>query len=57
VVSRLQKALADTENRLELARAYYNNIATFYNAGLERTPDIVVARIARLKEFELMSGD
>ena len=57
VVSRLQKALADTENRLELARAYYNNIAKFYNAGLERTPDIVVARIARLKEFELMSVD
>lgn len=57
VVSRLQKALADTENRLELARAYYNNIATFYNAKLERIPDIVVARIARLKEFELMSVD
>jgi hypothetical protein len=49
--------LADTENRLELARAYYNNIATFYNAGLERIPDIVVARSARLKEFELMSVD
>lgn len=53
-VSRLQRELSDTENRLELARAYYNNIATFYNTRLERIPDNVVATLARLKNCELL---
>lgn len=53
-VSRLQRELSDTENRLELARAYYNNIATFYNTRLERIPDNIVATLARLKNCELL---
>lgn len=56
LVSKLQKELADTENRLELARAYYNGIATFYNARLERVPDIIVAKLARLKTRELLTN-
>ncbi|HNQ71325.1 LemA family protein, partial [Mesotoga prima] len=49
-----QRELSDTENRLELARAYYNNIATFYNTRLERIPDNIVATLARLKNCELL---
>lgn len=56
-VSKLQKELTDTENRLELARAYYNDIVTFYNTRLERVPDIIVAKLARLKTRELLSHE
>ena len=48
VVLKLQKELADTETRIELSRAYYNDIVTFYNTRLERIPDVLVAKIARL---------
>ena len=56
-VTKLQKELTDTENRLELARAYYNDIVTFYNTRLERVPDIIVAKLARLKTRELLSHE
>ena len=52
-VLNLQRELTETENRIELARAYYNDLATFYNTRLERVPDFLIAKIAGLKQQEL----
>ncbi len=52
----LQATLADTETRIALARAYYNEIATTYNTRLQTMPDGLVAWVARLKGRELMTG-
>ncbi|MCL2149780.1 MAG: LemA family protein [Dehalococcoidia bacterium] len=45
----LQQELASTEQRIALARAYFNDVATFYNTRLETIPDRFVAALARLK--------
>jgi hypothetical protein len=53
---KLQVSLADTEQRIALARDYYNDIATFYNTRLSIIPDRFVAGMARLRPRELMSA-
>ncbi len=53
---RLQKELADTEQRIALARDYFNNVATFYNTRLEIIPDRFVATLAGMKPRVLMSA-
>ncbi|MFA5309904.1 MAG: LemA family protein [Dehalococcoidales bacterium] len=53
---KLQQALADTEQRIALARDYFNNVATFYNTRLEIVPDRFVAAVARLRPRALMSA-
>ncbi|HUV53527.1 MAG TPA: LemA family protein [Dehalococcoidia bacterium] len=53
---RLQQALVDTEQRIALARDYFNDIATFYNTRLEIVPDRFVADLARLHPATLMSA-
>jgi hypothetical protein len=50
----LKNNLIETEDRLALAREYYNNIVTFYNTRLERLPDRYVAGLASLKPAELL---
>jgi hypothetical protein len=52
---RLQKELVDTENRISLARGYYNEITSFYNARLERFPDFLVCKLSRLKPRKLLT--
>ena len=52
----LQQALADTEQRIALARDYFNNIATFYNTRLDIIPDRFVAAMARLRPQALMAA-
>jgi hypothetical protein len=52
---RLQKELVDTEDRISLARGYYNEIASFYNARLERFPDFLVCKLSRLKPRKLFT--
>ena len=52
----LQKQLSETEQRIALARDYYNDIATFYNTRLEIIPDRFIAAIARLKPRTLMGA-
>ena len=42
----LQKNLIDTEQRIALARGYFNDIATHYNTRLEIVPERFVARLA-----------
>ncbi len=54
----LQKELTDTEQRIALARGYYNEIATHYNTRLEIIPDHFVSALTRLQPRPLMlAGD
>lgn len=53
---RLQQALVDAEQRIALARDYFNNIATFYNSRLDIIPDRFVATLARLRPRTLMAA-
>ena len=53
---RLQRTLIDTEQRIALARDYFNNVATFYNTRLAIVPDRFVAAIARLHPQALMAA-
>jgi hypothetical protein len=52
----LQQQLSETEQRIALARDYYNDIATFYNTRLEVIPDRFVALIAGLHPRTLMGA-
>lgn len=53
----LQKNLNDTEQRIALARGYFNEIATFYNTRLEIVPDRFVAALGGLKRQALMAAN
>jgi hypothetical protein len=53
---KLQRELADTEQRIALARDYFNQIATFYNTRLEIVPDTFLAKMMRLTPHTLMSA-
>ena len=53
---RLQQALVDGEQRIALARDYFNDVATFYNTRLGIVPDRFVADLARLHPQTLMSA-
>ena len=53
---KLQKELSDTENRIALARDYFNQIVTFYNTRLEIIPDTFLAKMMRLKPQTLMAA-
>jgi hypothetical protein len=52
----LQRSLSDAEQRIALARDYFNDVATFYNTRLEIIPDRLVAAILRLKPRQLMGA-
>lgn len=52
----LQRQLADTEQRIALARAYFNDIATFYNTRLQIVPDRFVAALGGLPLQALMAA-
>jgi len=54
---KLQQNLIDTEQRIALARGYFNEIATHYNTRLERVPDRFVAAIAAMKQQPLMAAN
>ena len=51
--NQLKDNLVETENRLALAREYYNNIVTFFNTRLERVPDGQVAKLMAMQPAEL----
>lgn len=53
---KLHEALIDTEQRIALARDYFNNTATYYNTRLSIVPDRYAASIAGLKPFVLMGA-
>jgi hypothetical protein len=53
---KLQKELSDTEQRVALARDYFNQIVTFYNTRLEIVPDTLLAKMMQLKPQTLMGA-
>jgi hypothetical protein len=53
---RLQQSLVETEQRVALARDYYNDTTTFYNTRLSIVPDRFVASLARLRAATLMGA-
>lgn len=50
----LAKETTATEDRIALARGYFNDIATFYNTRLETLPERFVAGIGGLRRQSLM---
>lgn len=53
----LQKTLSDTEQRIALARSYFNEIATHYNTRLETVPERYVAKLGAMKPQPLMAAN
>lgn len=53
---RLHDELVATEQRIALARAYFNEIVTAWNTRLERVPDRFVAAAAGMKPRPLMAA-
>ncbi|HEX9046279.1 MAG TPA: LemA family protein, partial [Verrucomicrobiae bacterium] len=53
----LQKTLSDTEQRIALARSYFNEIATHFNTRLEIVPEGWVARLGAMKPQPLMAAN
>ncbi len=53
----LQQELGDTEQRIALARAYFNSIATFYNTRLQVVPDRFIAALGAMKPRALMEAN
>ena len=53
----LQKTLSDTEQRIALARSYFNEIATHYNTRLEIVPDRYVALLGTMNPQPLMAAN
>jgi len=53
----LQQSLSDTEQRIALARSYFNSIATFYNTRLEVVPDGSIAHLGGMKPRPLMEAN
>jgi hypothetical protein len=53
----LQKTLADTEQRIALARGYFNDVATYYNTRLEIIPDRFIAAVGAMKPQSLMAAN
>ena len=54
---KLQEALVDTEQRIALAREYFNDIAAFYNARLQVIPDRFVCGLARFKPQPFITAE
>jgi hypothetical protein len=53
---RLQQQLSESEQRIALARSYFNEIATFYNTRIQIVPDRLVARLGGLQPQLLMGA-
>ena len=53
----LQRSLVDTEQRIALARGYFNEIATYYNTRLEVVPDRFMAALAGMRVEPLMAAN
>lgn len=50
----LQRQLVDTEQRIALARGYFNDIATFYNTRLQIIPDRFIAALGAMPPQALL---
>jgi hypothetical protein len=54
---RLMQNLSDTEQRIALARGYFNDIAMFFNTRLEIVPDRFVAALGGMRPQTLMAAN
>jgi len=54
---KLHRNLVDTEQRIALARGYFNDIATHFNTRLETVPDRFVAGLAAMRPQALLQAD
>jgi hypothetical protein len=52
----LQQQLTETEQRIALARAYFNDIATFFNTRLEIVPDRWLAALGGMRPEALLAA-
>lgn len=52
----LHRQLVETEQRIALARAYYNEIATHFATRLEIVPDSLVARLGSMRPEPLLAA-
>jgi hypothetical protein len=52
----LQRNLVETEQRIALARNYYNDSVTFHNTRLERVPDRYVAGLLKMEPAALFAA-
>jgi len=55
--AKLQRELVDTEQRIALARGYFNDIATHYNTRLETVPDRFLAGLGAFTPQPLMAAN
>ena len=55
--TKLHRNLVDTEQRIALARGYFNDIATHFNTRLETVPDRFVAGLAAMRPQPLLQAD
>ena len=53
---KLQQSLVDTEQRIALARDYFNDVSTFYNTRLSIIPDRYVAALVGLRPGTLLTA-
>jgi hypothetical protein len=53
----LHRSLVDTEQRIALARGYFNDIATHFNTRLETVPDRFVGGLAAMRQQALLQAD
>ena len=53
---KLQQELVETEQRIALARNYFNDIATFYNTRLQIVPDRFIAGLGGLQPQALLTA-
>jgi hypothetical protein len=53
----LEQSLSDTEQRIALARSYFNSIATFYNTRQQVVPDRFIAALGAMKPRALMGAN
>lgn len=54
--ARLHTELVTTEQRVALARTYYNDTATYFATRLEQVPDRWVARLGRMQPATLLAA-
>jgi hypothetical protein len=53
---RMHQELTDTEQRIALARGYYNEIATHYNTAIEIVPERFVAALTGMRPRPLLAA-
>jgi hypothetical protein len=53
---KLQKELVETEQRVALARSYFNDIATYFNTRLEIVPDRWIAALGQMRPQALLAA-